>query len=44
MQNDGALVSIIGFFGLLAAANAQTAPPATTVTAFDGTYRPVSST
>jgi hypothetical protein len=35
------LLSIVGFFGLLAAANAQTAPAPT---AFDGTYRPVSST
>jgi len=33
------LLSIVGFFGLLAAANAQTAPAPT---AFDGTYRPVS--
>ena len=32
------LLSIVGFFGLLAAANAQTP------TAFDGTYRPVSWT
>jgi hypothetical protein len=35
------LLSIVGFFGLLAAANAQTAPAPT---AFDGTYRPVSWT
>ena len=33
------LLSIVGFFGLLAVANAQTAPAPT---AFDGTYRPVS--
>ena len=35
------LLSIVGFFGLLAVANAQTAPAPT---AFDGTYRPVSWT
>ena len=35
------LLSIVGFFGLLAAANAQTAPAPTV---FDGTYRPVSWT
>ena len=35
------LLSSVGFFGLLAAANAQTAPAPI---AFDGTYRPVSWT
>ena len=35
------LLLIVGFFGLLAVANAQTAPAPT---AFDGTYRPVSWT
>ena len=35
------LLSIVGFFGLMAVANAQTAPAPT---AFDGTYRPVSWT
>ncbi len=35
---------IIGFFGWFAAANAQTQPPSTPVTAFDGTYVFVSAT
>ncbi len=33
----------VGFFGLLAAANAQVPPPSAAGTPFDGTYRPVSS-
>jgi hypothetical protein len=37
------LLSIVGFFGLLATANAQTTSASTAVTAFDGTYRFVSS-
>jgi hypothetical protein len=39
MPRQIGVLSIVGFFGLLAAANAQTAPAPT---AFDGTYRPVS--
>ena len=39
MRKHIARLSMIGFFGLLAAANAQTAPAPN---AFDGTYRPVS--
>jgi hypothetical protein len=35
---------IVGFFGLLASANAQTASPPTTTTQFDGTYAFVSAT
>ena len=41
MRRRIGLVGVVGFFALLAAANAQ-APPATT--AFDGIYRLVSST
>ena len=41
MPRSIGLLSIVGFFGLLAAANAQTAPAPTV---FDGTYRPVSWT
>ena len=37
------LLGVIGFFGLLAAANAQTPPPAGAGASFDGTYRFVSS-
>lgn len=44
MLRQMGLLSIVGFFGLLAAANAQTAPSATGGTAFDGTYRLKSST
>ena len=33
------LLGVIGFFGLLAAANAQTPPPAGAGASFDGTYR-----
>jgi hypothetical protein len=45
MRKHIGLLSIVGSFGLLAAANAQTARPAPgTTNAFDGTYRVVSST
>ena len=44
MQKRIGWLSVVGFLGLLAAANAQTPPPATPGTAFDGTYRLVSST
>jgi hypothetical protein len=44
MRRKIGLLSVIGFFGLLAAASAQTAPPATAGTEFDGKYRLVSST
>ena len=37
------LLGVIGFFGLLAAANAQTPPPVGAGASFDGTYRFVSS-
>ncbi|MFZ3237266.1 MAG: hypothetical protein WA417_22010 [Stellaceae bacterium] len=40
MRTSTGLVGVVGFFGLLAVANAQ-APPAST--AFDGTYRFISS-
>jgi hypothetical protein len=43
MPKQIGLVSIVGLMGLLAAANAQTAPSAAGVTAFDGKYRLVSS-
>lgn len=42
MQRRIGLLSIVGFFGLLATANAQSASPAGT--AFDGTYHSVSAT
>jgi hypothetical protein len=38
------LLSIVGFFGLIAAVDAQTPPAPTAVAAFDGTYRLVSAT
>jgi len=44
MPRRNGLLSIVGFFGLLAAANVQTAPAAAAGTAFAGTYRLVSST
>jgi hypothetical protein len=44
MQKQIGLLFTVGFFGLLTAANAQTAPSATTGATFDGTYRLVSST
>jgi hypothetical protein len=44
MQKRIGWLSVVGFFGLLAFAEAQAPPPATPGNAFDGTYRPVSST
>jgi hypothetical protein len=44
MSKPIGLLSIVGFLGLLASANAQTAPPTTGGTPFDGTYQLVSST
>lgn len=43
MQKSVGWLSIIGFFGLLAAANAQVPPPSSAGTQFDGTYALVSS-
>jgi hypothetical protein len=43
MQQHVGWLSVVGFFGLFAAAEAQAPPPATPGKAFDGTYRPVSS-
>jgi hypothetical protein len=43
MRSSIGLLGIVGFVGSLAAANAQTPPPAAAATAFDGTYRLVSS-
>lgn len=43
MQRKIGLFSAVGFFGLLAAASAQTQPTPAASTAFDGTYRLVSS-
>ena len=44
MRRQIGLLSIVGFFGLLAAAEAQTGSALTPSTAFDGTYQVVSST
>jgi hypothetical protein len=44
MQKNLSWWWVVGFLGLLTAANAQTPPPAPAGTPFDGTYRPVSST
>ena len=44
MPRQSGLLSIVGFFGLLAVANAQTAPAPAAGTAFNGTYRFVSAT
>jgi hypothetical protein len=44
MQMGTGCLWTVGFFGLLAAADAQTPPSSTTVAAFDGTYEFVSST
>lgn len=44
MRERTSLLTIGGFFGLLAAANAQTLTRGPAVTTFDGTYRVVSST
>ena len=43
MRRRIGLVSVIGLFASLTAAEAQTPPPATAGAAFDGTYRLVSS-
>ena len=43
MRRQIGLLSIVGFFGLLATANAQTPPASTAGTKFDGTYRLVST-
>jgi hypothetical protein len=43
MRRQIGLLSIVGFFGFLAAANAQTTSASTAGTAFDGTYHFVSS-
>jgi len=44
MRRQIGLLSIVGFFGLLATADAQAPPAAAAGTRFDGTYRSVSST
>ena len=44
MPRTAQLLCIVGFFALFAMANAQTPLPAAGATAFDGTYRLVSST
>jgi hypothetical protein len=44
MRRQIGLLSMIGFFGLLAAANAQAPSSSSAGASFDGTYRPVSST
>jgi hypothetical protein len=43
MQKGIGWLSVVGFFGLLVAANVQTPPPAAAGTPYDGTYRFVSS-
>ena len=43
MQKNIGWLWAVGSFGLLAAANAQTPPPSTAGTPFDGTYRLVSA-
>ena len=43
MQKNIGWLWVVGFCGLVAAADAQTPPPSTAGTQFDGTYRPVSS-
>ena len=43
MRRQIGLLSIVGFFGLVATADAQTQSVLTAGPAFDGTYRPVSS-
>lgn len=44
MQEHIGWLSIVGFFGLIAAVNAQTASPPAATTQFDGTYAFVSAT
>ncbi len=43
MRRSIGMLGIVGFFGALAAVNAQAQPASTAGTAFDGTYRFVSS-
>jgi hypothetical protein len=43
MQTNIGWLSVAGFFGLLAVANAQALPPSVAGTPFDGTYRLVSA-
>jgi hypothetical protein len=43
MQKNISWLSVAGFFGFLAAANAQTPPPSAVGSSYDGTYRLVSS-
>jgi len=43
MRKQIGLLSIVGFFGLLGTANAQTLSASSAGLAFDGTYRPVAS-
>jgi hypothetical protein len=43
MRRQIGLLSAVGFFGLLATANAQTLSASTAGPSFDGTYRPVTS-
>ena len=43
MRRTIGLLAILGFFGLVAAAEAQAPPPSTGGTQFDGTYRLASS-
>ncbi len=43
MQRSVECAWIVGFFGLIAAANAQAQPPAAAGSPYDGTYRLVSS-
>ena len=43
MRRQIGLLSIVGFFGLLGTADAQTLSTLTAGPAFDGTYRAVSS-
>lgn len=43
MSKTAGLLWVCGFFGVLASANAQTPPASTAASAFDGTYRLVST-
>jgi hypothetical protein len=44
MKKHSVWLWVVGFFGWLAAADGQTAPPTAVVTQFDGTYAFVSAT